>query len=382
MLPYGRQHIDEEDIQSVIDVLKGDYLTTGPTIEKFEDKLCQVTGAKYAVACANGTVALHMACIEAGLGPGDTAIVPSITFLATANAVRYCGADVIFADVCPQTGLMTCENLNEALDKAKSKNANVKAVLPVHLTGRAVDLDGISKMTQNHDIKIIADSCHAIGGEYNARPIGACAYEHMSTFSFHPVKTIAMGEGGAVTTNDAQTAENMKTLRHHGMIKTPEMKPWAYEMHDLGYNYRITDMQCALGLSQLKKIDEFIKKRQEIFDMYNRYLSKKSPLVTLPQNRGKQKTGWHLYAVNIDFVELGIPREIVMASLREKGIGTQVHYTPVHTQPYYRKLYGQQELNGAQKYYEQTLSLPLFTSMNEQGVLHVTQNLIHILNSV
>jgi len=379
MLPYGRQTIEDDDIQAVVDVLKGDYLTTGPAVNAFEQKLCDVTGAKYAVACSNGTTALHLACMALDLKDNECAVVPTLTFLATANAVRYCGANVVFSDVDPDTGLMTGETLLEALSYAKSKGWIVKVVLPVHLAGQAVNLADIQEICSKQNIKIIADACHAIGGTYKQKPIGSCEFEDMSAFSFHPVKTIAMGEGGAVTTNNEELANAMRTRRHHGMSKTDSMEPWAYEMNDLGYNYRVTDIQCALGVSQLNKIDTFIEKREALVALYNEKLKNISEYVKAPHEAKENKTGWHLYAISIDFERLGISRTNLMAYLKEHGVGTQVHYIPVHTQPYYTNLYGARELVGADAYYQKTLSLPLYPLMDEADVSHVVKTLKNAL---
>ncbi len=375
ILPYGRQTIEEDDIQAVVDVLKGDYLTTGPAVEAFEERIGAVTGAKYAVACANGTVALHLACIAAELQEGSCAIVPTMTFLATANAVRYCGADVVFCDADPKTGLMTEETFLKALAEADSKNFKVKAVIPVHLGGQPVDLMPICKIAHDQNIKIIADASHAIGGVYKDHPVGACDFEDMSTFSFHPVKTIAMGEGGAITTNDPDLASKMKRYRQHCMVKTEGMEPWAYEMNALGYNYRVTDIQCVLGLSQLNKIERFITKRESLVSLYTQMLEGLNPYIKSPCRVQKDRIGWHLYAIRIDFEALGISRAEIMARLKAKNVGTQVHYIPVHTQPYYKALYGEQDFTGATHYYNQTLSLPLYPAMEEADVTHVVNAL-------
>ena len=368
MLPYGRQTIEQDDIDAVIDALKSDFLTTGPLIEQFEQKLCDITKAKYAVACSNGTTALHLACMAIGLQKGDYAIVPSLTFLATANAVRYCGADVIFCDVDRETGLMTAETLEQALSKAQEQNLTVKAILPVHLTGRPVDMQTIQSIAQEHGIKIITDACHAIGGTYQNQPIGSGHFEDMAAFSFHPVKTIAMGEGGAITTNNKAFADHMRTLRHHAMSPKDNGGVWEYEMKELGYNYRVTDMQCALGLSQLNKIENFINKRQELVTLYNQKLENLSSFITPHKQENDNQVSWHLYTIQVDFDGLGTTRSEFMAQLKEQGVGTQVHYTPVHTQPYYEDLYDKQELPGATHYYTHTLSLPLYPLMEEQDV--------------
>lgn len=382
MIPYGRQSIDDDDIEAVAQVLRSDFLTTGPQVAAFEEALCGVTGAAFAVACSNGTTALHLAALAAGLGSGDLAIVPTLTFLATANAIRYTGADVVFADVDPETGLMTAETFQNALEAARQLNPDtnrIKAALPVHLTGRSVNLIELDKIGQAHDIKIISDGCHALGGTLHGHQIGACATEDMTTFSFHPVKTIAMGEGGAVTTNNPEYAAAMRRLRHHGMTPAPEQGSWCYEMPELGFNHRLTDMQCALGVSQLKKLDRFVKRRTELVALYNEQIGHLSPIVKPPIEPEYCEPAWHLYAVRVDFKAADTTRAALMDALKEKGIGTQVHYIPVHTQPYYKKLYGEIDLPGAQHYYEHTLSLPLYPDMRDEDVAYVIETLTTIL---
>ena len=378
-LSYGRQCIDEDDARMVLDALRGDYLTTGPYVEQFEKQLCEVTGAKYTVACVNGTAALHLASMVAGLKKGVTAIVPAITFLATANAVRYCGADVIFCDVDAETGLMTSCGFQDALDKAEQTGQTVSAVFPVHLTGRPVDLEAIKKLADKKSISVIADACHAIGGQYQQQAIGACAFEDFSVFSFHPVKTVTTGEGGAITTNNKLLADKMKEMRNHGMVKTSDMAVWEYEMESLGHNYRITDLQCALGLSQLKKLSGFVKKRMQLVALYNELLEGLSPAISIPRKCVGEDIGWHLYALRIDFDHLGISRQQFMQQLSDRGIGTQVHYIPLYRQPYYQKLYGTLSLPGAEAYYASTLSLPLHPMMDEGDVSLVVEAIKHII---
>ena len=376
-LPYGRQTIEEDDIKSVLQVLRGDYLTTGPKVAEFEQAFSERTGAGETVVCGNGTQALHLACLAVGIGPGDAAIVPTLTFLATANAIRYCGAEVIFADVDPETGLLTPEILQNVI--AKNKDKHLKAVFPVHLAGQAVDLKEIREIADKNGLQIIADSCHALGTTYQGHEIGACEYEDFATFSFHPVKTIAMGEGGAVTTNNPDIANKLRKLRSHGMIPTPDIGPWAYEMPELGYNYRASDIHCALGVSQLKKLDRFIARRRELTKIYDELLAPLDPIIKAPERVPDCDPAWHLYAVRIDFEKAGISRGALMEKLKEQGIGTQVHYIPVHTQPYYQRLYGDQPLPGAEKYHAQTLSLPLFPAMTKEDVYKVTQCLKNLI---
>ena len=377
-LNYGKQSIDDQDIKAVADVLKSDFLTTGPQIEKFEQSLSNHTQAKYAVACGNGTQALHLACLAAGLKTGDYAIIPAITFLATANAVRYCGADVIFCDVDKDTGLMNAEHLNQALSENKDKN--IKAVLPVHLAGQICDMVKIHKIAKQNGLKIIEDCSHAIGSEYNNIPCGNCKYSDFSTFSFHPVKTIAMGEGGAITTNNEAAAEKMRTLRSHGMEKDGNQEIWAYNMNDLGYNYRVSDMQCALGISQMSKLNKFIKRRQEIANLYDELFKPLNPVIRTPVRVRWCDPAWHLYALRIDFKALTMDRGQMMHRLKDKNIGTQVHYIPVSSQPYYQTLYGKKHLEGAEHYYEHTLSIPLYPAMNNQDVEYVASAIKEIIH--
>lgn len=376
-LPYSCQTISQDDIDAVTDVLQGDMLTTGPKVSAFEVALSEKTGAQEAIVCGNGTQALHLALMAAGIGEDDHVIVPTITFLATANAVRYCGAEVIFADVDSDTGLLTPATLQQALDNNPDKT--IRAVMPVHLGGHTVDMTAIREIADTHDLTIIADSCHALGGTYHGYTVGSCTYADFATFSFHPVKAIAMGEGGAVTTNNTEVAEKMRRLRSHGMQPRPDLGPWVYDMAELGYNYRASDIQCALGLSQLNKLDDFINKRRELAEYYDELLAPLHSVVKSPQRVEGCEPAWHLYAVRIDFEAAGITRGEVMTQLKEQGIGTQVHYIPVHTQPYYEDRYGHHDLPGATRYYNSTLSLPLYPSLETGNVEHIIQCLSQIL---
>tara|TARA_X000001036_G_scaffold191136_1_gene180177 strand:+ start:329 stop:1498 length:1170 start_codon:yes stop_codon:yes gene_type:complete len=382
-LPYGHQKIDEDDIRSVSDALLGEFLTTGPLVKIFEEKLQKITNSNYSVACSSGTSALHLACKAIGLKEGDWVIVPTITFLATANAVRYCGANVLFCDVDPETGLITNESVKEAIQRAKENNLSLKAIIIVHLAGRFVDLKKIKELAVNEKLKIIADSCHALGGVYEDRPIGQCYYEDLNTFSFHPVKTITTGEGGAVTTKSEELSSIMATMRHHNMVKTDKKNnPWKYEMKMLGYNYRISDIQCALGISQIKKLKSFVEKRSMIVSTYNKHIIKLFPIISRPclsidQNRTQHS--WHLYTVLLNLGNCKLDRGTLMKKLSLKGIGTQVHYIPVHTQPYYENLYGPLNLPGANRYFENTLSLPLFPKMKAKDVEYVVKEIGSLL---
>jgi len=394
-LPYGRQLIEDDDIAAVTAALRADYLTTGPMVEAFERAFAERVGAPHAVACSSGTAALHLAAIALGLGPDDWLIVPSLTFLATANAARFVGAEVEFADVDPDTGLLSEATLTDALDRAKRTGRKVKAVSVVHLAGRTAPMAAIAACGRN--LPILEDACHALGTTYEDSGsqvrVGDGRYGTLATFSFHPVKTIAVGEGGMITTKDARLGARMRLARNHGMTREPEafreraaassaegkINPWYYEMHEPGYNYRLPDILCALGLSQLAKLDRFSMRRRELAARYDAALAPLGPLVRpVPKVPGCRPV-LHLYVVLIDFDGLGTSREQVMTALRTRGIGTQVHYIPVHRQPYYRSRYGEISLPGADAYYSRALSLPLFPSMTDTDVTRVTEALAAVL---
>ncbi len=391
-LPYGRHLIEDDDIAAVERALRSGTLTNGPAVAAFERALAQATGAPHAVACANGTAALHLAALALGLGPGDAAVVPTLTFLATANALRYVGADVVFADVDADTGLLTPSTFATALTRAGSRR-RVKAVFPVHLAGQCADMEGLSAIARGQGLKVVEDACHAVGGTCAGRPVGACAHSDMAAFSFHPVKTIAMGEGGAVTTRDPALARLLAELRSHGMVRDParfeireqgfgpdgEPNPWYYEMPEPGFNYRASDIQCALGESQLAKLDRFVAERRRIVDWYKAALAPLAPVVKPLPRVAWGDPSWHLCVVLIDFPAAGTTRGRVMRALAGKGVGSQVHYLPVHRQPYYRRLYGEIALPGADAYYERTLSLPLFVGLTRADVARVVAALADAL---
>lgn len=382
-LPYGRQTIDADDIEEVVAALRSDYLTTGPRVEAFETAFAAATGAAHAVACNSGTAALHLAALALDLQPGDAAIVPSLTFLATANVVRMCGAEVVFADVDPETGLLTGDTLEAALKRARAGGVRVKAVFPVHLNGQFCDRAAIAAIARREGLRIVEDSCHALG----IANVGAAEHGGLACFSTHPVKAVATGEGGVVTTADAATAKRLRSLRSHGMIRDAaqfvdrdaafedgQARSWYYEMQEIGWNYRMPDILCALGISQLRKLREFHARRVELARAYDTLLMPLAPLVR-PVRRHDAPHGWHLYAVRIDFARLGLSRLALMQRLAAHGIGTQVHYIPVHRQPYYIARYGRQSLPGADAYYEQCLSLPLFPSMSGEDLARVVKEL-------
>ncbi|KAA5603834.1 UDP-4-amino-4,6-dideoxy-N-acetyl-beta-L-altrosamine transaminase [Roseospira marina] len=384
MIPYGRHSIDADDIAAVVDVLQGDRLTDGPAVARFEAALGAVTGAPHVVACASGTAALHLAVLGLGLGPGDAVVVPSLTFVATANAATYVGATVRFADVDPDTGLMTPETLEQAL--ARPGPGRPRAVFPVHLNGQVCDMAGLTAVAERHGLSVVEDACHALGGaavlDGASVPVGAATASAAVCFSFHPVKTVAMGEGGAVTTRDGALADRLRRLRTHGISRDPGVfqehalafgadgapTPWYYEMAEPGFNYRASDLHCALGASQLTKLETFLARRRSLAATLGQALAPLAPHVR-PIPRGPTDAdGWHLFVVLIDFEGLGRSRADVMAALAAAGIGTQVHYIPVHRQPYYRARDPDLHLPGAEAYYARCLSLPLFPAMADGDV--------------
>jgi UDP-4-amino-4,6-dideoxy-N-acetyl-beta-L-altrosamine transaminase len=394
-LPYGRQLIEDDDVAAVTEVLRSDFLTTGPVVEAFESKLAEITGAAHAISVSSGTAALHLTALALDLQPGDHAIVPSMTFLATANAALYAGAEVQFADVDAETGLLTPETMERALAQS---DAPVRAVLPVHVNGQTVDMQGVAAVPGVDEMLIVEDACHALGGQHAGLngavvPVGSNAFADMTVFSFHPVKTIAMGEGGAITTNDPGLADRLRVLRNIGMTRDPstfenaalafdasgDVNPWYYEMAALGFNYRASAIHCALGLSQLGKLQRFMDKRTALMARYRERLAPLAPMIKPLVQMPDCNPAWHLCVVLVDFDAAGVSRADCMRALQARGVGTQVHYIPVHRQPFYRKRYGDLNLPGADAYYAKILSLPLFASMNDDDVDYVVDTLNAVL---
>jgi UDP-4-amino-4,6-dideoxy-N-acetyl-beta-L-altrosamine transaminase len=377
VLPYGRQTIEADDIAAVAEALGADFLTTGPRVEAFERAFAETVGARHAVACANGTAALHLAMLALDVKPGEVVIVPSITFLATANCARYVGADVVFADVDPESGLMTPQTLAEALARVGARR--LRAVLPVHLRGDACDLPGLEALAHAAGAVLVEDAPHALGTTARfgntTETIGDVRHSAMATFSFHPVKTIATGEGGMVTTNDAVLAERLRVLRSHGMVRPEGSDPWWYEMAEPGFNYRLPDILCALGLSQLKKLPRFAARRRALTAAYGEALAPLAPLVRPAARPAWSDPVLHLMTVLIDFAAAGRSRREVVDALKARGVGSQVHYIPVHRQPYYRGLYGDLDLPGAEAWYARCLSLPLYPGMADGDVARVADAL-------
>ena len=381
MIPYGRHDVDEDDVQAVVEVLRGELLTQGPKAAQFERLVADYVGARYAVSVANGTAALHLACLAGGVGPGDTLVTSPNTFLASASCALYVGARPAFCDIDPQTLNMDPAQLEAAFRERKS----IKAVLPVHFAGLPCDMEAISRLAKSHGALVIEDACHALGGTYtDGSRVGNCRYADMAVFSFHPVKLIAAGEGGIVTTNDEALYRKLLLLRNHGMTKVESeltdaaqayeagaANPWYYEMQSLGYNYRVTDLQCALAISQFAKIDRFLSRRREIAQHYDEVLHG-LPGIELPQRGQRDRSGNHLYVTRMDFPRFGLTRGEIMLALRAKGIGSQVHYIPVPYQPFYRAQdLGAGSWPNAERYYEQALTIPLYPAMSDDDVAAV-----------
>jgi UDP-4-amino-4,6-dideoxy-N-acetyl-beta-L-altrosamine transaminase len=369
VIPYGRQWIDEDDIAAVVEVLRSDWLTQGPAVEAFEAAVAEKVGAEHAIAVSNGTAALHIAVLAAGVGPGDVVWTSPITFVASANCALYAGASVDFVDVEPDTALLDAEAFGRKLEAAAADGALPKAVVPVHLAGQPCDMARIRAAAERYGVTVVEDGAHAIGGSYEGSPVGSCTFSDMTTFSFHPVKVITTGEGGMITTNDDALAKRLRLLRTHGITRDPlsmvheSEGPWYYEQVELGYNYRITDIQCALGISQLRRLDEFVARREVFASRYDVLLAD-LPVRPLARREGRA-SGWHIYVVNLE-PEVGRSRRRVFDALRAAGIGVNVHYIPVHLQPYYRELgFAPGDFPQAEAYYASALTLPLYPAMTD-----------------
>ena len=365
MIPYGRQDISEADIQAVVDVLRSDYLTQGPAVPAFEKCIADYCGAMHAIAMNSATSALHVACLALGVGSNDLVWTSPITFVASANCVLYCGAQVDFVDIDPRTYNMSVERLAEKLQQAEKSGTLPKVVIPVHLCGQPCDMASIHALAQRYGFKIIEDASHAIGGKYRDEPIGNCRYSDIGIFSFHPVKIITTAEGGIAMTRHAQLAKKMQLLRSHGITRDAnEMThapdgPWYYQQVDLGFNYRMTDMQAALGLSQMQRLDEFVAQRHSHAKRYDQLLN--GMPVTAPWQHADGYSGLHLYVVRLKLDEIGKTHRQVFEALRAAGIGVNLHYIPVYRQPYYEGLgFKAGHCAQAEKYYAEAISLPMY----------------------
>lgn len=384
MIPYGKQEITQQDIDGVVAVLQSDFLTQGPKVPEFEKYLTTHTGAAYALAVNSATSALHIACLALGLGPGDVLWTSPVTFVASANCGLYCGAKVDFVDIDPDTYNLCPKQLEKKLIAAKANGTLPKVVVPVHLCGQPCDMEAISRLATEYGFKVIEDASHAIGGSYLNEPIGNCRHSDITVFSFHPVKIITTAEGGAVVTNQKDLADKMTLLRSHGITRdTRQMKGeshggWYYQQIDLGFNYRMTELQAALGITQIQRLDEFIAARHRLADRYNRLL-KRLPIV-LPFQLENTHSGLHLYVIRLQLENISLTHREVFDALRKNGIGVNVHYIPVHTQPYYEGLgFKSGDFPEAEQYYREAISLPMFHGMTEEQQDKVARVLSDIL---
>lgn len=384
MIPYGKQDISQQDIDSVVDVLKSDFLTQGPQVPAFEKALTEYTGAQYALAVNSATSALHIACLALGLGKGDWLWTSPITFVASANCGLYCGAKVDFVDIDPDTYNMCPKRLEEKLIKAKAEGRLPKIVVPVHLCGQPCDMESIAKLAKEYGFKVIEDASHAIGGKYHDQPIGNCEHSDITVFSFHPVKIVTTAEGGAALTNQKELADKMTLLRSHGITRDPELMcgeshgGWYYQQIDLGFNYRMTELQAALGVSQMNRLNEFVSARHELAQGY--YTKLENLPIVLPYQLPDTYSGLHLFVIRLKLDDISLSHQQVFDALRERGIGVNLHYIPVHTQPYYQDLgFTEGEFPESEQYYREAISLPMFHGMTEAQQNTVVDVLTDIL---
>jgi UDP-4-amino-4,6-dideoxy-N-acetyl-beta-L-altrosamine transaminase len=378
--PYSCQNIDRDDIDSVVDVLKSDFLTQGPKVQEFEEALAKYCGAEFAVAFSSGTAALHSAYFTAGIGGGDEIITSPITFMATSNAALFLSATPKFSDVEKDTGNLDTDVLEKAITD------NTEAIVPVHFAGHPVDMEKIYNIAQKHNLTVIEDACHALSARYKSEIVGNCRYSDMSVFSFHAVKPITTAEGGAVVTNDKGYYKKLKIFRHHGVTKDRDLfrndkmmqGGWYHEMYYLGFNYRITDIQAALGCSQLRKMDDFAQKRKEIVSIYTRNFAG-NPYFDIPKEKSYAESSWHLYPIRLND-KYKVVKDKIFTQLRQKGLLVQVHYIPVYLQPYYKKLgYKPGLCPSAEDFYEREISIPLFPAMTDSDVEYVAKTLTKVL---
>ena len=371
MIPYGRQDITQADIDAVVGVLQSDFLTQGPMVPRFEQGVARHVGAEHALAVNSATSALHIACLALGLGPGDRLWTSPVTFVASANCGLYCGAEVDFVDIDPRTYNLCPKALEAKLQQAERDGTLPKVVVPVHLCGQPCDMQAIHALAKRYGFRVIEDASHAIGGKYQGEFIGNCRYSDITVFSFHPVKIITTAEGGMALTNDASLAECMALLRSHGITREPSKMthesdgPWYYQQIDLGFNYRMTELQAALGVTQLERLDRYVARRHELARRYDQLLA--GLPVTTPWQHPDSYSGLHLYVIRLQLETLRSSHRQVFESLREQGIGVNLHYIPVHTQPYYQRMGFQAgDFPEAERYYREAISLPMFQTMTEQ----------------
>jgi UDP-4-amino-4,6-dideoxy-N-acetyl-beta-L-altrosamine transaminase len=380
VIPYGRQHIAEEEFRAVVEVLKSDRLTQGPVIEEFERAVAAYCGAEYAVAVSNGTAALHLACLAAGLGPGDLLWTSPNTFVASANCGLYCGARVDFVDINLRTYNIDVTALAEKLETAARREKLPKVVIPVHFAGQSCEMAAIRELADKYRFTIIEDACHALGGRYRGTKVGSCVFSEMTVFSFHPVKIITTGEGGMILTNRKNLYEKLLRLRTHGITRDPALMegethgPWYYQQIELGFNYRMTDIQAALGLAQLRKVEKFVERRHYLAERYNEKLNDLP--VTIPYQHPETESAWHLYVIRVEAAR----RREIFERLRAEGILVNVHYIPVHTQPYYERVgFKTGDFPEAEAYYREALTLPLYYGLKEEEQDYVIGRLQEII---
>ncbi|MFP5268884.1 UDP-4-amino-4,6-dideoxy-N-acetyl-beta-L-altrosamine transaminase [Coleofasciculus sp.] len=383
-IPYGRQDINQSDIDAVVAVLKSDWITQGPAIERFEQAVANYCGVKYAVAVSSATAALHIACLAVGLGKGDSLWTSPNTFVASANCGLYCGADVDFVDIDPRTYNLSVDELEGKLAWTDQQGRLPKVVVPVHFAGQSCEMERIAVLSQRYRFKIIEDASHAIGGRYLQQPIGSCSFSDMAVFSFHPVKIITTGEGGMVLTNQRDLYEKLIRLRTHGITRNPDLMQgeshgsWYYQQLELGFNYRMTDIQAALGVSQLHRLDEFVERRRFLANRYNQLLQD-LPIV-LPWQHPDTNSSWHLYVIRLKLDKISKTHRQVFEELRLAGIGVNLHYIPVHTQPYYQKLcFRVGDFPKAEQYYQEAISIPLYAGLTKENQDTVVASLRNVL---
>ena len=386
MIYYGKQDVNESDIQAVEDVLRSDFLTQGPAIERFENKVAAYCGVKYAVAVTNATSALHIACLAAGLGEGDLLWTSPITFVASANCARYCGADVDFVDIDEKTYNMSVPALEEKLQQAKRKGRLPKIVVPVHLAGQSCDMRAMRQLAEEYGFTLLEDASHAVGADYLDTKVGSCRFSDMTVFSFHPVKIITTGEGGMVLTNNKELYEKLVLYRSHGITRDPDKMThaadgaWYYQQIFLGYNYRMTDIQAALGCSQMEHLDDFVERRRTLAQQYDALL-KGLPLVT-PYVMDGTVPSWHIYIVRMNCRQIKKSKQQIFVEMKERGIALNLHYIPVHRQPYYEKLgFRQGDFPHSEKYYEEAFTLPLYYSLTDAEQEQIVNCLQEILRN-
>ena len=387
MIPYGRQDIQQADIDAVLQVLQSDFLTQGPQVPRFEQAVATHVGAKHAVAVNSATSALHIACLALGLGKGDWLWTSPITFVASANCGVYCGAKVDFVDIDPRTYNLCPKALAAKLEIADKEGRLPKVLVAVHLCGQPCDMQAINALSQRYGFRIIEDASHAIGGKYQNEPIGSCRYSDITVFSFHPVKIITTAEGGMAMTNSEELTDKMVLLRSHGITRDPAQMthtpdgPWYYQQIDLGFNYRMTELQAALGLSQLSRLDEYVAKRHALARRYNEALAELP--VTVPWQHPDSYSGMHLYVIRLELDKIGKSHREIFEFLREQGIGVNLHYMPVHTQPYYQEMgFEPQNFPQAMQYYREAISLPMFQGLTNEHQETVVNTIYNSLDSI